>query len=122
MAEKNSWNSLSKKEKEEFGDKATYEAFLRALGTMKLESEEQRSMGVTPVPKPKPKKKGINIKDKVENIKQRRKPGFKHKKYKHNQKDRNALEGINIKEGGLVLKVTKRGPLYKGKKSGNKNS
>ena len=35
MAEKNSWDSLSKKEKEEFGDKATYEAFLRALGTMK---------------------------------------------------------------------------------------
>ena len=92
MAEKNSWDSLSKKEKEEFGDKATYEAFLRALGTMKSESEEQRSMGVTPVPKPKlpkpkPKKKGINI-----------------------------------KEGGLVLRVTKKGPLYKGKKSGNKKT
>ena len=87
MAEKNSWDSLSKKEKEEFGDKATYEAFLRALGTMKSESEEQRSMGVTPVPKPKPKKKGINI-----------------------------------KEGGLVLKVTDRGPLYKGKKSGKKKT
>ena len=87
MAEKNSWDSLSKKEKEEFGDKATYEAFLRALGTMKSESEEQRSMGVTPVPKSKPKKKGINI-----------------------------------KEGGLVLKVTNRGPLYKGKKSGKKKT
>ena len=87
MAEKNSWDSLSKKEKEEFGDKATYEAFLRALGTMKSESEEQRSMGVTPVSKPKPKKKGINI-----------------------------------KEGGLVLKVTDRGPLYKGKKSGKKKT
>ena len=34
----------------------------------------------------------------------------------------NSKKGINIKKGGLVLKVTKRGPLYKGKKSGNKNS
>ena len=34
----------------------------------------------------------------------------------------NSKKGINIKEGGLVLKVTKRGPLYKGKKSGNKNT
>ena len=31
-------------------------------------------------------------------------------------------KGINIKKGGLVLRVTNRGPLYKGKKSGNKNS
>ena len=56
------------------------------------------------------------------------KPGFKHKKYKHNQMDRSAKRGINIKEGGLVLKdglvlkVTNRGPLYKGKKSGKKKT
>ena len=41
---------------------------------------------------------------------------------KPNQMDREDPTGIDIKEGGLVLKVTKRGPLYKGKKSGNKNS
>ena len=33
-----------------------------------------------------------------------------------------APKSINIKEGGLVLKVTKKGPLYKGKKSGNKKT
>ena len=85
MAEPKAWKDLSKKEQEEFGDKATYEAFLRALGTIEAENEEQRSMGVTPVSKPTPNKKGINI-----------------------------------KEGGLVLKefkVTKKGPLYK---KGNK--
>jgi len=33
-----------------------------------------------------------------------------------------APKSIDIKEGGLVLKVTKKGPLYKGKKSGNKKT
>ena len=41
---------------------------------------------------------------------------------KPNQMDREDPTGIDIKEGGLVLKVTKRGPLYKGKKSGNKKT
>ncbi len=47
---------------------------------------------------------------------------FKHKRKKENQMDRNDPEGINVKKGGLILRVTNRGPLYKGKKSGNKNS
>ena len=47
---------------------------------------------------------------------------FKHKETEGNQTDRSAKRGINIKEGGLVLKVTNRGPLYKGKKSGNKKT
>ena len=41
---------------------------------------------------------------------------------KPNQMDREDPTGIDIKEGGLVLKVTKKGPLYKGKKSGNKKT
>ena len=47
---------------------------------------------------------------------------FKHKRKKKNQMDRNDPEGINVKKGGLILKVTNRGPLYKGKKSGKKKT
>ena len=47
---------------------------------------------------------------------------FKHKRRKENQMDRDDPEGINVEKGGLILRVTNRGPLYKGKKSGNKNS
>ena len=36
--------------------------------------------------------------------------------------DERSRQNINFKEGGLILRVTNRGPLYKGKKSGNKNS
>ena len=44
------------------------------------------------------------------------------RKYRPNQMDRDDPSGIDVKKGGLILRVTNRGPLYKGKKSGNKNS
>ena len=31
-------------------------------------------------------------------------------------------DGIDLKNGGLVLRVTRKGPLYKGKKSGSKKT
>ena len=120
-----------KKKKKKLSRKEEIERGIPNKEMMKRQFEydkrEQETLGPkkkkkAPTPRVKPAPKSIDIKDKVENIKQRRKPGFKNKKYKHNQKDRNAPEGINIKEGGLVLKVTKKGPLYKGKKSGNKKT
>ena len=44
------------------------------------------------------------------------------RKYRPNQMDTRDPTGIDVKKGGLILRVTNRGPLYKGKKSGNKNS
>jgi hypothetical protein len=38
----------------------------------------------------------------------------------NNSNDNNT--NTKMKEGGLILRVTNRGPLYKGKKSGNENS
>lgn len=40
-------------------------------------------------------------------------------KSRPNQMDRNDPTGIQVKDGGLVLRVTRKGPLYKGKKSGS---
>ena len=57
-----------------------------------------------------------------------KKPITKKKKpNKRNDDDNNNNSNDNnnntkMKEGGLVLRVTNRGPLYKGKKSGNENS
>ena len=36
--------------------------------------------------------------------------------------DRSNPRGIDVKNGGLVLRVTRKGPLYKGKKSGSKKT
>ena len=44
------------------------------------------------------------------------------RKYRPNQMDTRDPTGIDVKKGGLILRVTNRGPLYKGKKSGNENS
>ena len=44
------------------------------------------------------------------------------RKYRPNQMDTRDPTGIDVKKGGLILRVTNRGPLYKGKKSGNKIS
>ena len=41
----------------------------------------------------------------------------KPRKRKSNQMDRSNPRGIDVKNGGLVLRVTRKGPLYKGKKS-----
>ena len=65
------WDSLSKKEQEEFGSKKNYGAFLRSLNSGKYDQEELYSMKIKG-----PKKK---------------------------------KSGINIKNGGLVLKVLKKG-------------
>ena len=48
--------------------------------------------------------------------------GPKKKKKAPTPRVKPAPKSIDIKEGGLVLKVTKKGPLYKGKKSGNKKT
>ena len=47
---------------------------------------------------------------------------IRRKKYRPNQMDTRDPTGIDVKKGGLILRVTNRGPLYKGKKSGNKIS
>ena len=65
------WDSLSDKEKEEFGSKKNYGAFLRSLRSGKYDRDEEKSMGIKPIKKKK--------------------------------------SGINIKNGGLVLKVLKKG-------------
>jgi hypothetical protein len=44
------------------------------------------------------------------------------RKYRPNQTNPRDPTGIDVKKGGLILKVTKRGPLYKGKKSGKKKT
>jgi hypothetical protein len=44
------------------------------------------------------------------------------KKLRRNQMDRSDPTGIDVKNGGLVLRVTRKGPLYKGKKSGSKKT
>lgn len=49
----------------------------------------------------------------------------KTKKRKDDDSNNNSNDNntdTKMKEGGLVLRVTNRGPLYKGKKSGNENS
>jgi|TARA_B100001250_G_scaffold133675_1_gene114258 hypothetical protein len=46
----------------------------------------------------------------------------KPRKRKSNQMDRSNPRGIDVKNGGLVLRVTRKGPLYKGKKSGSKKT
>ena len=65
------WDSLSDKEKEEFGSKKNYGAFLRSLRSGQYDRDEEKSMGIKPIKKKK--------------------------------------SGINIKNGGLVLKVLKKG-------------
>ena len=65
------WDSLSKKEKEKFGSKKNYGAFLRSLRSGQYDKQEEESM---------------NIKGPEEN-----------------------KSGINIKNGGLVLRVLKKG-------------
>ena len=73
------WDSLSKKEKEEFGSKSNYGAFLRSLRSGKYDEEEEKSMGIKPIKKKK--------------------------------------SGINIKNGGLVLKVLNKGVVSGSKKT-----
>ena len=65
------WDSISKKEQEEFGSKKNYGAFLRSLRSGQYDKQEEKSMGIKPIKKKK--------------------------------------SGINIKNGGLVLKVLKKG-------------
>ena len=65
------WDSLSKKEKEELVSKSNYSAFLRSLRSGQYDRDEEKSMGIKPIKKKK--------------------------------------SGINIKNGGLVLKVLKKG-------------
>tara|TARA_R100001460_G_scaffold33849_1_gene66079 strand:+ start:331 stop:579 length:249 start_codon:yes stop_codon:yes gene_type:complete len=65
------WDSLSDKEKKEFGSERNYGAFLRSLRSGQYDKKEEESMGIKPVKKKK--------------------------------------SGINIKNGGLVLKVLKKG-------------
>ena len=48
--------------------------------------------------------------------------GPKKKKKAPTPRVKPAPKSFDIKEGVLVLKVTKKGPLYKGKKSGNKKT
>lgn len=81
MADKKlpTWDSLSKKEKEEFGSKSNYGAFLRSLRSGKYDEEEEKSMGIKPIKKKK--------------------------------------SGINIKNGGLVLKVLNKGVVSGSKKT-----
>ena len=52
------WETLSQTERKELKDlgitnKKDYNSFLRTLGTMNMEDQENKSMGVVPKPKPK---------------------------------------------------------------------
>jgi len=52
------WEKLSQTEREQLKDfgitnKKDYNSFLRTLGTMDMEDQENKSMGVVPKPKPK---------------------------------------------------------------------
>jgi hypothetical protein len=87
------------------------------------------TMNKKPKPKPKNKKKSTveEFMEKKtgktsEEIHKEYQESMKRFKNRTNQMDRSNPRGIDIKDGGLVLRVTKKGPLYKGKKSGSKKT
>tara|TARA_Y100000766_G_scaffold282980_1_gene297502 strand:+ start:778 stop:1239 length:462 start_codon:yes stop_codon:yes gene_type:complete len=88
----------------------------RQLGTKKtkkqLSRQEQIRRGI-----PNQRMMDNQAKDQADELK-----SIRPRKYRPNQMDTRDPTGIDVKKGGLILRVTNRGPLYKGKKSGNKNS
>ena len=99
--------------------KETEEQMLERLA--KRHPEIYKKLPPKPKPNPKNKKKSKEEieKEYQEDLKKIDEYLKKPRKRKSNQMDRSNPRGIDVKNGGLVLRVTRKGPLYKGKKSGS---
>jgi len=102
--------------------KETEEQMLERLA--KRHPEIYKKLPPKPKPNPKNKKKSKEERKKEyqEDLKKIDEYLKKPRKQKSNQMDRSNPRGIDVKNGGLVLRVTRKGPLYKGKKSGSKKT
>ncbi len=106
--------------------KETEEQMLERLAKRHPDIYKKLPKKSTPKPKPNPRNKKRS-KEKIagktrEEIDKDFDESMKRFKNRKNQMDRSDPRGIDIKNGGLVLRVTRKGPLYKGKKSGSKKT